>query len=349
MATALKAYIDFGNKLIKYLIPNASIEASTHSAVKQLTQAEWKTAGRTGIQPKGYIKVQGIPYVVGDMALRHGIPDRPRGASRYTETYFGVGMCFALASALQRSIKSVVIYTSYAPRDVQYIPNIKAAATGRWDVEYQGETFSFSVSDVMTLDEPLGGFNNFVLTDKGMPRKDNPIKEATVGVMDIGGYTTDTFAVDPNGEIDNTTFASQITGISNVMETFEEALRANNRIVFQKAGDIHPNRLQSAFVKGVFTGGGHTVSCKAEADEAASLLLNDIDTIFEKMGGLVNYDGFVLTGGGSQLMLSRLHVQYPNIPFYVSEPETDKAHLSNVRGMRKVFTMIDRLEKMGVL
>lgn len=347
----IKARLDLGNNLIKgQVTSDIDTETSFPNAIQLITETEWKKAVRTGSASKHHIKVQGIPYVIGDMALRRGIAERPRGAARYNEQYFGVALCYVLASLYGRTSQDLIVYASHAPRDVEYVPNIKAAAKGNakkgWDVEYMGKEFNFKVSEVLTLDEPLGGFNNFVLTDAGKPVKDNPIKNKTVLVLDIGGYTTDTVAVDPGGQIDITTFYSQVVGAINVMDIFEEGLRANNRTAFQKAGILHPARLRQAFMTGVFEGGGKQIDCKQEADEAANLLLNDIDIIFQSRGGLINYDGVIGTGGFYQVMQERLQLAYPDIPFYASEADPQSAHLSNLRGMRKVFDMMENLQKL---
>lgn len=346
---AIKTRIDLGNGECKVQITqDGEKEFSFPSAIKRLSESEWKSATLTG-KREGYIGVNGIPYVVGDMALRHGIKERPRGASRYTEHYFGVALCFALVTGLKRSSSDVIVYASHAPRDVQYVPNIKAAAKNGgalWNVEYMGNVFEYGINEVHTLDEPICGFNYAVLEDTGTPKKNNPIKNLTVVVMDIGSYTTDALAVDPGGRIDITTLTSKIIGISDVMKNFEEGLRANNKTAFQKTGDIHPRRLRQAFETGIFKGGGYELPCDAEAREASSLFLNEVDVMFESMGGLTNYDGILGTGGGAKLLHGKLKEQYPNMPFYLAGGDKDEnAHMWNVRGMRCTYNLIETVQK----
>ena len=343
----LEAYLDFGNRLIKWRIPGLDVEMDDFHAIHQLTDTEWRRAtGRAGTPPPGHIKVNGIPYVVGKAALRHGLPERPKGAARYNELYYGVGVGYILAAGVGRTADRVTLFASHAPDDIEYANDLKAAARRNWDIEYGGEQMHFTVQDVYTFDEPLGGFNNFVLTNDGKVRARNPIKNDTVLVMDIGGYTTDVVAVDEQGVIDVTSMRSFRTGIIDMMETFERDFRANNHLLFKRTGNIDVRRMERAFKTGTFRGGGHEIDCRAEANEASNLLLNDLDTIFDSSGGVMNYDSVVLTGGGSILMREKLEEAYGAMTFHQSEPDATAAHFSNVRGGHKLFTM---LKKMKVL
>lgn len=191
-----------------------------------------------------------------------------------------------------------------------------------------------------------GGFCHYVLTKDGDPRKNNPIENITVLVLDIGGKTTDSVAVDAGGNIDISSMTSESTGIIKVMGNFENALRANNAAFFKQTDKIDQRRLNKAFIEGKYIGGGQVIPCDKEAEESANLLMNDIENILARAGGLASYDGVLLTGGGAVLMSSRLQAQYAPIPFYLAENDMDMAHFANVRGGVKLFKMLKRL---GVL
>lgn len=338
-------YLDFGNAIIKWVMPSTKTEASVLHAIHRLSETQWnQVAGRVGKAPAGYIKVNGVPYVVGDAALRHGIPTKPLGASRYIPEYYGVAVCFAVVASGAQTVKNVTLYGSHAPGDVDYAPYLKQASIGVWHVEYMGQKHQFRVTNAYTFDEPMGGFCHFVLSTDGDPKKRNPIESITTLVLDIGGKTTDSVPIDANANIDVTAMMSESSGINDVMDEFKKALRANNATFFQNTDQIDIRRLNKAFVSGRYMGGGVEIPCDKEADEAANLLLNDIHNIISRAGGLANYDAILLTGGGAVLMYDRLQTHYPQMPFHLSEADMDMAHYANVRGGRKLFTMLKRLE-----
>lgn len=342
-----KIFFDFGNAILKWIMPSTKTEASALHAIHRLTDTQWNQAvGRTGKPPEGYIRVNGVPYVVGEAALRKGVPAKPLGSARYTPEYYGVGMCYAIASSIDSTVKNVTLYGSHAPGDIDYANDLKSAAMGQWKVEYMGKLLSFRVTSAYAFDEPMGGFCHFVLTKDGDPRKNNPIETATTLVMDIGGKTTDIVAVDAGGNIDISSLYSESTGIIKVLENFDNTLRANNTEFFKQTDVIDPRRLNKAFITGKYVGGGKTIPCDQEAEEAANLLMYDIDNILSRAGGLASYDAILLTGGGAVLMSARLQEQYSSMPFHLAETDMDMAHFANVRGGRKLFTMLERL---GVL
>ncbi len=353
-------FLDFGNALWKYMMPSLDVEASTIHALYQLSSAEWQhVAGRVNKAPAGFIKVNGVPYVVGDSARRYGVPTKPFGAARYTPEYYGVGVCYAIVASIMQGFenmpkskrpsaptisKQITLFGSHAPGDIDYVPFLQSAAIGNWDVEYMGHPFKFRITTVYPFDEPLGGFNHFILTTDGDFKKKNPIEKITSLVLDIGGKTTDSVPIDANAQIDISAMTSESSGINDVMDTFKKALRANNSAFFQNTDQIDLRRLNQAFVSGVYKGGGKEINCIKEADESANILLNDIHSIIAHAGGLANYDAVLLTGGGAVLMYDRLQMQYPEMTFHLAEADMDMAHFANVRGGRKLFTLLKRLD-----
>ncbi|MCL4254394.1 MAG: ParM/StbA family protein [Anaerolineae bacterium] len=353
-------FLDFGNALWKWTMPSLNIESSELHALFPLTSTQWNQAvGRVNKSPVGFIRVNGVPYVVGDASQRYGIPTKPLGASRYIPEYYGVGVCYAIVASIMQAYvatpkskrpsipiisKQITLYGSHAPGDIDYVPYMKSATIGNWDVEYMGHSFKFRIAQVYPFDEPLGGFSHFVLTNEGDPKKKNPIEKITTLVLDIGGKTTDSVPIDEDAQIDVSAMTSESTGINDVMDVFKKALRANNAQFFQNTDQIDIRRLNKAFMSGVYMGGGKRIPCHKEADEAANLLLNDINNIISRAGGLASYDAILLTGGGAVLMYDRLQTAYSDMPFYLAEADMDMAHFANVRGGRKLFTMLKRLD-----
>jgi hypothetical protein len=86
--------LDAGNSIIKAKIARRERgEIAFSHAIKQLTEVEYTNAvSRAGVAgpPPGYLRINGIPYVVGESAERHGVHVQRTGAARYTRDYYDV-------------------------------------------------------------------------------------------------------------------------------------------------------------------------------------------------------------------------------------------------------------------
>lgn len=337
--------LDFGNSWGKWYVPGAEVRGNFRHAIAALSESEWRHyTGRAGAAPDGIIRVNGFPYAIGDAARRHTIKERPRGAARYDEAYYGVGLAFALATAFRRSTRPITLYASHAPIDIDYAADLQAAARRTWQVDAYGESYTFVVRDVYTFDEPIGGFNHFVLTNEGTVIKRNPIRDETVLICDIGGHTVDIGAIDPGGVIDVQSLKSTHTGVLHVIEEFTREFRANNRLLFKNTADLDPRRVDAAIRTGKYKGGRHIIDCSAEASMATQALVYDVEQIIDSMGGALNYDHILLTGGGAALLFDRLCAAIPQIEFLPVEQNLDEIQYANVYGGAKLFKMLKRLD-----
>lgn len=338
--------LDFGNSRGKWYVPRTGSYGDFMHAIATLNESEWRRViGRTDKPRPGYIRVNGQGYAIGQSALRHGIQERPRGASRYRDDYYGVAMCFALTEAYDDSKRNVVLYASYAPGDVSYAKYLVAASRKKWTVESHRGKQMFDVREVRAFDEPLGGLSHFTLTKDGIEKRRNPIADKTVLVVDVGGYTTDVVAVDPGGVVDISSARSIRTGIISLTQQFETDLRANNSLLFQDVGDIDVRRLEQAILTGQFPYGKTPIDCQHEASEAITALTNDVIQVLNSSGGAANYDSILMTGGGSMIVHAPLQLAMPRLDFLLAEPDTDLMKYANVFGGAKLFKM---LEAMGL-
>ncbi len=332
--------LDFGNARIKWFDPRQNAQGDNSHAIVQLTEGQWEAMTGRGKPPVGFVRVNGIPYAVGDAARRYIIPERPKGASRYRETYYGVGMCYAMAEAFKRTMKSVHLMASHPPIDIAYAPTLAAAAKGRWHVEsVHGET-EFNVTDVTTFDEPLGGYSHFVFTEQGQEKKRNPLQALTTLVIDAGGYTVDVAAIDPGGEIDALSLDSTRTGVLDVFKQFETELRRNNKTLFQDTGDIDAKRIETSLISGQFKFGKVMIDCSREADAALNSFVNDVVQVITGAGGEANYDVMLLTGGGAALIYDRLCEAMPRADFLLAEPQRLYMKYANVYGGAKLLAVL---------
>jgi hypothetical protein len=332
---------DAGNAWWKWFNPRTNQYGDCRHALVELSETDWQTVvGRSRVLPQGFARVNGTPYAYGDAARRYIIPQRPRGAARYHRGYYGVAAAIALSEVLERDARSVVLWASHAPIDSQYARYIVESAKGKWRVQLGDLERDFNVKEVMTFDEPIGGYSHYVFTEKGEERKRNPLANITTLVIDVGGYTADVVAVDPGGSIDLMSPKSTRTGVIQLIEQFEQALRANNSTRFRTTGDIDIRRIESAILTGKFRFGKQIIECQAEATASLNTLVNDIVQVITAAGGEANFDAMLLTGGGSAMIHDTLIQALPTVEFLLAEPKRELMKFANVFGGAKLAMML---------
>jgi hypothetical protein len=332
---------DFGNARAKWFKPIDSTYGDFEHAIAVLSDNEWANIVGRGLPPKGLIRLDGIPYAVGEAARRHIIQDRPKGAARYRDTYYTVALAHALSEAIRRS-ERVALYASHAPRDITYAAHLVQCVKRVIAVECHYGMLEFDVRKVSTFDEPLGGFANYVFNKDGTDRRKNPLADKTTLVVDVGGYTADVVAVDPGGEIDLMSLKSTLTGALKVIDEFTSDLRSNNREEFQDAGDLDIRRIEAAIISGHYQFGKLSIPCKKEANAAIMMLVNDVIQVINSAGGAANFDVILLTGGGSALIYDSLCAAMPRIDFLLSEPNRELMKYANVFGGAKIAALLRR-------
>lgn len=334
---------DFGNARGKFFVPRLNRHGDFRHAIAPLSENEWNNIVGRGRPPRGVIRVNGAPFALGDAAVRYTIAERPKGAARYKENYYGIGLAYALAEGIQRSDKNVFLYASHAPIDVNYARNLMQCAAREWYVECRYGELLFNVREVRTFDEPLGGYSHYVLTGQGDERKKNPLRDVMTLAVDVGGHTVDVVAIDPGGEIDLLSLHSTRTGVIRLLESFEADLRANNATLFQDTGDLDVRRVEQAIITGEYHFGRVVVPCANEAAGAVNALVNDTIQVINAAGGVGNFDYILLTGGGPALIYSTLEAALPRAQFILSEPDMELMKFSNVFGGAKLAALLRRV------
>ncbi len=336
--------LDAGNSIIKS--KTATRETAFPHALKTLTETEYEQillrAGRSG-PSQDYLRVNGIPYVVGESAERHGTLTRRSGASRYRPDYYGVFVAAALARLYERG-GEVALFGSHPPGDVAFRDELMRAALGHWHIEVGGKEHAFKITYANTFDEPAGGLMNVILAEDGQHYKRTDLNGGRALVIDVGGRTTDWLAVKPGGEVDYSLAESTPIGIQEVVTSFERSFRANHRDAVRDTPTLPPDRVRHAIRSGVFVGGGRTYDCENEAAEATSVLLNRIaDTYQHVAGGALPWDSIILTGGGSAMLYDRL-LSLLGHDHVILADEAESIHLANVRGGLKLWRLYEALE-----
>lgn len=336
-------YFDFGNADVKFFDGIKAYSYFRH-AIAPITESEWrKVCGRAKQPPQGYISVDGHHFAYGDKARRYTLKEKPRGADRYVSDYYGVALLAAISELYEPLHRVINVFASHAPRDIEYAEDIRRAVLGRWQfVTHKGD-YNLTIKTVETFDEPLGGFNHAVLTKDGKVLKNNPYRDSTVLVLDIGGYTCDVVAVDPGGQIDDGSLRSTLTGVIQTFEFFENELRSEYRDLFKSVGRIDERRLEDAMLTGTYQYGNTPLQCSGIGEAAINMLVNDISDVIKAAGGVANYDVVLLTGGGGALVYEALRQAVPMIDFIMVEEQREDMRYANVFGGAKLFSMLKRL------
>ncbi len=299
-----------------------------------MSDADWELiAGRNAFSNANYIKVNGKPYVFGELAQKHGVNITRTGADRYERGYYGVLLAGTMARLFDTDVGDVTVFASHPPSDRQYYRELIQALKGRWLVEANGDKFDFLVADVRTYDEPVGGLMNLLIDDEGYE-----VEEYSQGdtlVIDIGGGTT-SVAPCHGPQVDYQRARSFPKGILSVLEQFSIDLRNRYHDEFRRTRQFDLKRLQDALITGRYQAAGYEYPCEYEVDQAKNLLLNEIHQIVQSQGGPASYDNIVLTGGGSGLLERDLRGMLRHGRIVLAE-HPDEIHLANVRGGRKMY------------
>lgn len=330
--------LDAGNAIIKAKCATNEIEFP-HMMIQLSPQEFRRATERVGTAHGDYFMINGVPYVIGERAERHGIFERQHGAARYVDTYYGVFLAATLARLYRKSMRRVFLVASHAPGDFDYREDLMAASVKRWEVWNEGNEYHFEIDDAATYDEPLGGLYNVMLSKDGTKFQRGELNKAVTLTIDIGGHTVDGLVVDPGGAVDYSTAKSVKTGILEVIETFLKDFKTNNKRRLQKVDRFPATEVRNAIRTGVFNlRGMGQVPCEDEANQACNMLVNQIVNIYDSYGGSANYDYVLLTGGGSALLENRLRnvIQHNAI---ILADRSEELHLANVRGGMKFFRL----------
>lgn len=287
---------------------------------------------------KGYVVADGVLYAVGEKARRHQVVKR-EGSNRYTHDYYLPMFYYGITQSSIRDNEDVFVVATHAPQDEPYAVDIENLLMGVHETSNEYGRVRFNVIDVLTLDEPVSGLYNFALTYQGrFDRRKTESKDWVILVVDAGGHTTDITAVDSGFEIDESTIESVEVGALRVLEHFWEAFKEEHKDTLKNVSSAIPIRaVETAIMANKFPYGIKHIPCRDIATESRNLLLNDVIDIVNRMGGGVNFNALLLTGGGSMLIERELRKAFPMMQVLTSMPDgkLDKQYLANAHGAYK--------------
>lgn len=328
--------------------PRRDEDYFTH-AIAPISPAEFeRETKRAGAASDDYFVVNGTHYVIGRKAVRRGFKLQ-LGQNRYTPDYYGVLGAIAMTRLLQESADNVFWVGTHAPEDVDYIGDLLSAVVCDWRVQWRGQKFVFKVLDGVTVDEPLAGYYNAILRHDGLHYADTRIVNGTTLMLDTGGYTTDAGVIDPQGEIDYSSFQSQHIGVLEAVEQFGRDFRSDNSRLL-KGVELDRQQVHKALrtgvldLRGLNEPGTRGYDVSREASYVRDSLANEVTNFYERYGGAAYYDTLVLTGGGGALLEAELTAKLRHNALVLADKRADELHMANARGARKWYLMHELLE-----
>lgn len=298
--------IDAGNAFVKWAIDD--IAGLFVHKVAMLTPNEYLDGlnryGKTATLD--FIELEGNAYAVGATAENYNVQHR-RGAPKYKREYYGVLLASAIARAFYADPTllsgGIKVTASHASRDYEFHKQLIASIKGRWNFKCGGKSFNFNISTVETYEEPFGGYalQAFQKDRRGIWTA--PLAGVAVGVIDIGGGTCGTLAVNEDGTVQYGTAASGSQGVNNAVDRLKSLLKTDFPDYFQMGADMSEKRLRDALKQEKYTGGGRTFDCSKQVSLALAPLLNEVENMYiDKLNGGGDSDVIILTGGGMEIL-----------------------------------------------
>jgi plasmid segregation protein ParM len=172
--------------------------------------------------------------------------------------------------------------------------------------------------------EGLAAWVDYAIGDDGKLRIQSDI---SVGVIDIGGRTTDVAVVLPGRRIDHARCGSADIGALNVVEHVRLALLKRFEV------EIPGATIEAAFRTGSIRMWGKPHDIRKEIEAAVSQTMDGVwREANRRLGNAVDIDEILLVGGGVHLFRS-MAKRYPNVKV-VDQPE-----YANARGFAKYLSL----------
>lgn len=342
MATERMGF-DFGHNRLKSFIESDPRLFSQRSLLAEISEGAYRkeVAHQRGI-PAGFYEVsfenETRFYVLGYQASGYLSSKLPDGAMRYTKTYYGAALAIAMSELIPTSAK-VEVSATHPPKDIIYSEKLEAAALGKYTVKNARGVFTYNVTRVLTVDEPLAAWANVVFNKNGMTRKANPLHRHDVLVIDMGGRTTDFARLDANGNIVGNSLKTVLLGMNDLLDNFESALRDRHSDVFISTPTIDVQRLEAAFNSGTYKAGKKELDMTDIVTWLKNDAMNQLQRAIDGYGG-ANFDDFLLCGGGGVAMKELLAARYPDMPVVMSHDDESQVPFAQAYGAAKIRNLI---------
>jgi plasmid segregation protein ParM len=181
-----------------------------------------------------------------------------------------------------------------------------------------------NIVDHSVFPEGLAAWVDYALDEKADVRAD---LNETVGVIDIGGRTTDIAVVLPGKRIDHARCGSADMGVLNVVEEVRLGVQRS------KGPELAPGVILAGLRTGRVNMWGKPTDISAEIEEAVQQVTESIlREVDRRLGSAVSIDRILLVGGGAHLFKG-VAKRYPHILV------PDAPEFANARGFAKYLSV----------
>lgn len=188
------------------------------------------------------------------------------------------------------------------------------------------------VENSVTTEAIAAYFDQIIEMDGSPSAAFEEIKRARVGVIDVGGKTTDCAVILPGNanHVDTNRSGSSDVGVLKLNDTVEAALRS--KFGFD---NVPPNMLEAAVATGFIKVYGKDESVKGIVHDAKEALAEAVmSNVRAKIGTGKDLDWVLFVGGGSIVLREQLARHFPHCRF------PDRPEFANARGMLKIAKYI---------
>lgn len=183
------------------------------------------------------------------------------------------------------------------------------------------------VDNMVTTEAIAAYFDQIIAMDGSQTSAFEEVMGSRVGVIDIGGKTTDCAVILPGGShVDIPRSGSSDVGVLMLNDTVEAALRSKFNF-----DNVPPGIVERAIAQGSVKLYGKEESVRGIVQEAKERLADAImGSVRTKIGSGKDLDFVLFVGGGSIVMREQLARHFPHCKF----PE--RPEFANARGMLKI-------------
>lgn len=347
MSKVYTTVADIGNATLEAILYNETTynkEIDMLHTIKPISLTEYDNANkRVNADMRDYYVIGKQAYVTGSSAARSsGDQIRLQGAERYSRDYYGSIAMILITQLLPRPERGtrvnadVKFVGSFPPIDVDYAVDLEKSVLGKWRVHWRGVDYYINVIDAISIDEPLAGLYNTILTKRGdYAVSAKRILEGVTLVLDGGGYTYDAIVIDENARVDyQSAYSLRDVAAHRTIEGFMRDVQAQYARILKgsiltMAQVTEALRTNTLDLRGL---GKHDVGVLAQ--ERRNELFNITKQLLNQYGGSAQYDTLYMTGGVSGLIQQEIlsNIKHNNIVF---ADDIHSIHYANARGLMR--------------
>jgi hypothetical protein len=259
------------------------------------------------------IGYHGRNWAIGDTVHFQGLtPTTIAHRSRIQTEFYRVLFAASLAALVPQSatISAVVSLppAAYWDKDAQ-----KNSLAGEYELSFTGQNgeyrqniYTVPIEHIRVIPEGVGAICTLVLDERGSERPDNRLASTTVGVVDIGTYTTDLI------QLDNLRIVrSGCDTLTHALRDIQDRLRS---FASSMGVDLEIHKVDEVLQQGYFLIGGRR-------QPIAEVQVPWVEELARSISGMIRttwnggnaVESILVTGGGAPLVEKLLAMEFPHV------------------------------------